>query len=59
MWSLGGLLIKSIPWHPLAISGMRGGIAAIVIYAFSKNRKIIDFTSGLMVVNLGHNNKYI
>lgn len=41
MWSLGGLLIKSIPWHPLAISGMRGGIAAIVIYAFSKNRKII------------------
>ena len=41
MWSLGGLLIKSIPWHPLAISGMRGGIAAIVIYAFSKDREII------------------
>lgn len=41
MWSLGGLLIKSIPWHPLAISGLRGGIAAIVIYAFSKNKKII------------------
>ena len=40
MWSLGGLLIKSIPWHPLAISGMRGGIAAIVIYAFSKDKKI-------------------
>ncbi|MEL0337927.1 MAG: DMT family transporter, partial [bacterium] len=41
MWSLGGLLIKSIPWHPLAISGMRGGIAAVVIYAFSKDKKII------------------
>ena len=41
LWSLGGLLIKSILWHPLAISGLRGGIAAIVIYAFSKNRKII------------------
>ena len=41
MWSFGGLLIKSIPWHPLAISGMRGGIAAIVIYAFSKDKKII------------------
>ena len=41
MWSLGGLLIKSIPWHPLAISGMRGGIAAIVIYTFSKDKKII------------------
>jgi len=41
LWSLGGLLIKSIPWHPLAISGMRGGIAAVVIYAFSKDKKII------------------
>ena len=41
MWSLGGLLIKSIPWHPLAISGMRGGIAAIVIYVFSRDKKII------------------
>ena len=41
LWSLGGLLIKSIPWHPLAISGLRGGIAAIVIYAFSKDSKII------------------
>ena len=41
LWSLGGLLIKSIPWHPLAISGLRGGIAAIVIYAFSKDWKII------------------
>ena len=40
MWSLGGLLIKSIPWPPLAISGMRGGIAAIVIYIFSRNDKI-------------------
>ena len=41
LWSLGGLLIKSIPWHPLAISGMRGGIAAIVIYIYSRNDKII------------------
>ena len=41
MWSLGGLLIKSIPWPPLAISGMRGGIAAIVIYIYSRNDKII------------------
>ena len=40
MWSLGGLLIKSIPWPPLAISGLRAGIAAIVIYIFSRNDKI-------------------
>ena len=40
LWSLGGLLIKSITWPPLAISGMRGGIAALVIYFFSRNTKI-------------------
>ena len=40
MWSFGGLLIKSIPWPPLAISGMRGGIAAVVIYIYSRNDKI-------------------
>lgn len=28
-------------------------------YIYEKNKKIVDFTSGLMVVNLGHNNKYI
>ncbi len=31
LWSSGGLLIKSIDWHPLAISGARSLIAAIVI----------------------------
>jgi len=40
LWSLGGVLIKSIAWPPLAISGMRGGIAAIVIYLFSRGNKI-------------------
>jgi len=28
-------------------------------FIFTKNKKIVDFTSGAMVVNLGHNNKYI
>jgi taurine---2-oxoglutarate transaminase len=28
-------------------------------YIYSGDHKIVDFTSGLMVVNLGHNNKYI
>ena len=31
LWSSGGLLIKSVDWHPLAISGARSFIAAIVI----------------------------
>lgn len=37
LWSSGGLLIKSVDWHPLAISGARSFIAAIVIrLAFRK-----------------------
>ncbi len=28
-------------------------------HIFTHDQKIVDFTSGLMVVNLGHNNKYI
>lgn len=30
LWSLGGILIKSVPWHPVAIAGSRSAIAAIV-----------------------------
>ena len=28
-------------------------------YIYENKKKLVDFTSGLMVVNLGHNNKYI
>ena len=31
MWSLGGLLIKSIDAHPLAIAGVRSAISAVII----------------------------
>lgn len=30
LWSLGGLLIKIIDWNPLAIAGMRSGIAGLM-----------------------------
>ena len=30
-WSLGGVLIKGVVWHPLAISGVRSFIAAVLI----------------------------
>ena len=33
-WSLGGLLIKSVDWNPLAISGMRSAIASLVILIY-------------------------
>lgn len=34
LWSTGGLLIKLVPWHPIAISGLRSGIAAFVLIIF-------------------------
>ncbi|MBP1761530.1 MAG: rane protein [Firmicutes bacterium] len=40
MWSLGGLLIKSVNAHPLAIAGARGGIAAIVMLLILKKPQI-------------------
>lgn len=42
LWSLGGLLIKWVHWHPLAIAGMRSLIgAAVIALAF---RKKLHFT---------------
>jgi drug/metabolite transporter (DMT)-like permease len=34
LWSLGGVLIKSIEWNPLAISGGRSAIAVVVLGTF-------------------------
>ena len=31
-WSFGGFLIKSVQWHPMAISGMRSAIGALTIW---------------------------
>ena len=31
LWSLGGLLIKWVDWHPLAIAGVRSAIAAVTM----------------------------
>ena len=32
-WSFGGILIKWVQWHPMAISGMRSAIGALTILA--------------------------
>lgn len=40
LWSSGGFLIKSVAWHPLAIAGIRSGIAALVIRAAFYNSKL-------------------
>lgn len=39
LWSIGGVLIKMINWHPLAIAGTRSAIAALVILAFLRKPK--------------------
>lgn len=38
LWSLAGLLIKYIPWHPMAIAGGRSFLAAFVFIAFYRRR---------------------
>jgi len=34
LWSLGGLLIKFVDWHPLAIASSRSAIAGVVVLLF-------------------------
>lgn len=36
LWSSGGLLIKMIVWHPLAIAGMRSAIAAVLMVVWRR-----------------------
>ncbi|HEX2854570.1 MAG TPA: DMT family transporter [Opitutaceae bacterium] len=38
-WSLGGLLIKAVTWHPLAVAGGRGLIAALFLVATTRGLK--------------------
>jgi len=40
LWSTGGFLIKSVTWHPLAISGMRSLIAAAFLAAAMRPRAL-------------------
>lgn len=40
LWSLGGVLIKSVTWHPLAIAGTRSAIASLVILLYLGKPKI-------------------
>jgi drug/metabolite transporter (DMT)-like permease len=36
LWSFGGLLIKWVDWHPMAIAGMRSLIAGLVILVYHR-----------------------
>lgn len=38
LWSTGGVLIKSVQWHPIAIAGLRSGIAGLLILLYCRKR---------------------
>ena len=38
LWSIGGICIKMISWNPLTISGLRGLIAAAIMFAYVKKK---------------------
>jgi len=40
LWSIAGLFIKIIDWHPLTIAGVRSSIAALVIFLYLKRPNI-------------------
>ncbi len=40
LWSIGGLFIKLVDLNPLAISGLRSGVAALVMVVYLKKPKI-------------------
>ena len=52
MWSIGGLFIKILPWHPMVISGFRSLIAAAVIFIYMQF-KGYRFTFSLHVLLAG------
>jgi drug/metabolite transporter (DMT)-like permease len=37
LWSLGGVLIKSVTWHPLAIAGVRSAFCAVTLVALGRD----------------------
>jgi len=39
LWSLGGILIKSVKWNPVAIAGARSAISSLVILVYIKKPK--------------------
>jgi len=46
LWSTGGLLIKMVPWNPLAITGARGLLAAGVVFLYLRSKRMKLLVSG-------------
>ena len=41
LWSTSGLFVKVLDWHPLAVSGIRSAIAAVVIWAYLQRPQFV------------------
>lgn len=48
LWSTGGLLIKLVEWHPMAIAGARSGISVLVLLPFIKINKKMFHLHGIL-----------
>lgn len=54
MWSIGGLFIKLLPWHPLVITGFRSLIAAAVILIYMRVKGYsFTFSPKVLMAGLG------
>nr|WP_286181960.1 DMT family transporter [Desulfovibrio sp. Huiquan2017] len=62
IWSSGGLVIKLVPWTPMAITGMRSGLAALTLAALFRGQLKFRFSAvqwgaaagyaGLLITNV-------
>jgi drug/metabolite transporter (DMT)-like permease len=41
LWSTSGLIVKVLDWHPLAVSGTRSAIAAVVIWIYLRRPRFV------------------
>ena len=53
LWSMGGLFIKIVPWHPLAIAGLRSLIACLVLLVL-RDKQPFSFSSGVLLGGLAN-----
>lgn len=40
LWSMGGIFIKLVPWNALAITGARGLLGGLIVFAYLRIKKI-------------------
>jgi len=40
LWSVGGVLIKSVAWHPMAIMGVRSALAAVTLWFVARRPRL-------------------